>query len=125
MTVLFDLNVVLDVVLGREAWRAEADAIWDANRDGRIDAWMSAAALPTLFYVVRKQADLRVPTWRSRTASGPWRSYPLTARPWKWRRTCPVPTSRTICISPAPWKPASTPSSPATPRTSPVPRSWS
>jgi len=58
MTVLLDLNVALDALLGREPWRAEADAIWDANRDGRIDAWISAAALPTLFYVVRKQADL-------------------------------------------------------------------
>ena len=58
MTILLDLNVLLDALLGREPWRAEADAIWDANRDGRIDAWMSAAALPTLFCVVRKQADL-------------------------------------------------------------------
>ena len=58
MTILLDLNVVLDALLGREPWRAEADAIWDSNRDGRIDARMSAAALPTLFYVVRKQTDL-------------------------------------------------------------------
>jgi predicted nucleic acid-binding protein len=58
MKVLLDLNVVLDVLLGREPWRAEADAVWDANRDGRIDARMSAAALPTLFYIVRKQEDL-------------------------------------------------------------------
>ena len=58
MTVLLDLVVVLDAFLEREPWRAEADEIWDANRDGRIDAWMSAAALPTLFYVVRRQADL-------------------------------------------------------------------
>jgi predicted nucleic acid-binding protein len=58
MTVLLDLNVVLDTLLGREPWRAEADQIWEANRDGRIDGWLSAAAPPTLFYVVRKQADL-------------------------------------------------------------------
>jgi predicted nucleic acid-binding protein len=58
MTVLLDLNVVLDTLLEREPWRAEADEIWNANRDGRVDAWMSAAALPTLFYVMRKQADL-------------------------------------------------------------------
>jgi hypothetical protein len=31
VTVLLDLNVVLDALLGREPWRAEADAIWDAN----------------------------------------------------------------------------------------------
>ena len=56
MTVLLDLNVMLDTLLAREPWRAEADAIWDANREGRIDAWISAAALPTVFYVIRKQS---------------------------------------------------------------------
>jgi predicted nucleic acid-binding protein len=55
MTVLLDLNVLLDALLGREPWRAEADAIWDANREGRIGGRVSAAALPTLFYVIRKQ----------------------------------------------------------------------
>lgn len=58
MSVLLDLNVVLDVLLGRDPWRVDADRIWDANRDGKITAWLSAAAVPTLFYVVRKQADL-------------------------------------------------------------------
>ena len=58
MTVLLDLNVVLDTLLGREPWRAKADAIWDANRDRLMDGRMSAAALPTLFYIVRKQEDL-------------------------------------------------------------------
>jgi PIN domain-containing protein len=58
MTVLLDLNVVLDALLGREPWRAEADAIWDANRAGQVDARMSAASLPTLFDLVRKQEDL-------------------------------------------------------------------
>jgi predicted nucleic acid-binding protein len=57
MTILLDLNVLLDAFLGREPWRAEADAIWDANRDGRISGQLSAAALPTLFYVIRKQED--------------------------------------------------------------------
>jgi predicted nucleic acid-binding protein len=58
MTVLLDLNVLLDALLGREPWRAEADAIWDANREGRIGGRVSAAALPTLFYVIRKQEGL-------------------------------------------------------------------
>jgi predicted nucleic acid-binding protein len=58
MLVLLDLNVVLDTLLKRERWRAEADAIWDANRERRIGARMSAFALPILFYVVRKQTDL-------------------------------------------------------------------
>lgn len=58
MRVLLDLNVILDVLLERDPWRVEAEQIWDANRDGRIDAFVSAAGVPTIFYVVRKQADL-------------------------------------------------------------------
>jgi hypothetical protein len=49
MLVLLDLNVVLDTLLKREPWGAEGDAIWDANREGRIGARMSAFALPILF----------------------------------------------------------------------------
>ncbi len=58
MKILLDLNVVLDTFLGREPWKANSDAIWDANRNGQIDARISAASLPTLFYVIRKQEDL-------------------------------------------------------------------
>lgn len=58
MRALLDRNVILDVLLKRDPWRAEAEAIWDANRDGRFDAAVSAASLPTLFYVMRKQIDL-------------------------------------------------------------------
>lgn len=57
MRVLLDLNVILDFLLGREPWRVEADALWDANRDGRLAALLSAASPPTIFYVIRKQAD--------------------------------------------------------------------
>jgi predicted nucleic acid-binding protein len=58
MRALLDLNIILDVLLSRDPWRAEAEAIWDANRDGRFDAAVSAASLPTLFYIMRKQIDL-------------------------------------------------------------------
>ena len=58
MKVLLDLNVVLDVVLGREPWRAEADAIWDANRGAGSTLGCPPPRLPTLFYVVRKQEGL-------------------------------------------------------------------
>ena len=56
MNVFLDLNVVLDFLLQRSPWNAEADAIWEANRDGRINAAVSAAALPTIFYIVRRTA---------------------------------------------------------------------
>ncbi len=65
-----DLNVLLDLSLAREPWRAEAMSIWRANAEGRIEALISAASLPTLFYVARKTlgpaAGLRaVSAWAS------------------------------------------------------------
>lgn len=32
--------------------------IWDAHRNGQIKAFVAAFALPTIFYIVRKQAGL-------------------------------------------------------------------
>jgi hypothetical protein len=36
MNVLIDLNIVLDVILQRQPWLAEAAVIWDAHVQGRI-----------------------------------------------------------------------------------------
>lgn len=58
MTALLDLNVLLDLLLQRSPWDTDAEAIWDANLDGRIWAMTSAASIPTIFYLIRKQADL-------------------------------------------------------------------
>lgn len=49
-----DLNVLLDFSLAREPWWAEADAIWRANAEGRIEALISSASLPTVYYLARK-----------------------------------------------------------------------
>ena len=97
MTVLLDLNVVLDALLGREPWRAEADAIWDANKDGQVDARMSAAALPTLFYLALQAGRPgRVPTPAATNCLRSLGIVPVDrTTPGKWRRPCPVPTSRT------------------------------
>ena len=57
MKALLDLNVVLDVFLLRQPWLLEAGAIWEANRAGRISAYLSSASMPTIFYLVRKQLD--------------------------------------------------------------------
>ncbi|MBC7815676.1 MAG: PIN domain-containing protein [Planctomycetaceae bacterium] len=54
MNVLLDLNVVLDLLLQRAPWCVEAQAIWNAHHTGQITASISAASLPTIFYVVRR-----------------------------------------------------------------------
>jgi predicted nucleic acid-binding protein len=54
MRVLLDLNVVLDLFLVRKPWCDDSAAIWDANSQGQIGAFLSSASFPTLFYLVRK-----------------------------------------------------------------------
>jgi predicted nucleic acid-binding protein len=56
--VLLDINVVLDVFLARDPWLADSASVVQAGLDGRITAHLSAASLPTVFYLVRRNADL-------------------------------------------------------------------
>jgi predicted nucleic acid-binding protein len=55
--VLVDQNTVLDVFLNRSPWAADAAAVWQAQVDGRVRAYVAAFTFPTLFYIVRKQTD--------------------------------------------------------------------
>ena len=55
---LLDTNVLLDLFLNRLPWAADMAVIWDAHRQGQIGAFVAAFAVPTIFYIVRKQAGL-------------------------------------------------------------------
>jgi hypothetical protein len=44
MNVLADINILLDVFLNRTAWLADSAAVLQANHDGRITLYVSAAA---------------------------------------------------------------------------------
>lgn len=59
MKVLLDLNVILDVLLNRAPWMTESAATWDAHRGGEVVGHVAAFAVPTVFYVMRRQSDLR------------------------------------------------------------------
>jgi hypothetical protein len=54
MNVLLDLNIVLDVILQRQPWLAEATVIWDAHVQGRIRGHLVATSLTNLFYIARR-----------------------------------------------------------------------
>ena len=58
MKVLLDINVVLDVLLNRPPWVADASAVWSAHTHGQVEASLAAFSVPTLFYIVRRQTDL-------------------------------------------------------------------
>lgn len=55
---LLDTNVLLDLLLNRVPWAADAAVLWDAHRQGQIKLWIAAFSLPTIFYIVRKQAGI-------------------------------------------------------------------
>src|SRR5260370_30060636 len=55
---LLDISVILDLLLNRSPWAADAAFIWDAHRKGQIKALMAAFSLPTIFYIVRRHAGL-------------------------------------------------------------------
>lgn len=56
MRVLLDTNVVLDVLLDREPWNVQANAIWQAHLQNQIAAHMSATSVTDVFYVARRHA---------------------------------------------------------------------
>jgi predicted nucleic acid-binding protein len=53
MRVLLDTNVVLDVLLKREPWVAEAQILWQANDDGSVAGYVVATTLTNIFYIAR------------------------------------------------------------------------
>lgn len=54
MRVLLDTNVVLDVLLSREPWVAEAKALWQAIDDERLVGYLTASTITDIFYVARR-----------------------------------------------------------------------
>ncbi len=56
--VLCDLSVLLDLFLNRSPWAVETASLWQAHADGVIKGHVSAAGLPTLFYVMSRQLNL-------------------------------------------------------------------
>jgi predicted nucleic acid-binding protein len=58
MRVLLDTNVVLDVLLERDPWLEDAQALWQAVDDGQLTAYLPASVLTDIFYVARRLTDI-------------------------------------------------------------------
>ncbi len=54
MRVLFDSDVVLDLVLDREPFAEDAAALFELNERGRIRGYASGVTIVNVFYVTRK-----------------------------------------------------------------------
>jgi len=55
---LLDTNVVLDLLMNRPPWAADAAVIWEAHRQQQIRAWIAAFTVPTIYYIARKLAGI-------------------------------------------------------------------
>jgi predicted nucleic acid-binding protein len=54
MNVLLDTNIVLDVLLERAEWLAEAEIIWNASSDGRLCSHVTASSVTDVYYISRR-----------------------------------------------------------------------
>jgi len=55
MRILFDVNVVLDVLLDRSPHATTSAAVWAAVETGMAEGLLSANAVTTIHYLVRKE----------------------------------------------------------------------
>jgi predicted nucleic acid-binding protein len=55
--VLFDLNVVLDVLMRREPFFAGAARLWALAETGQIEGLVAGHSFTTLFYLYRRQSS--------------------------------------------------------------------
>ena len=52
--VLLDTNILLDLFLERPEFVRAAEEVWEANRLGRFEGYVSALTPPTIYYVGKK-----------------------------------------------------------------------
>jgi predicted nucleic acid-binding protein len=57
MRVLFDSDVVLDLLLERAPFAQDAAALFELHEQGRLDGYISGVTVVNVFYVTRKLKD--------------------------------------------------------------------
>ena len=57
MRVLIDTNVVLDVLLKRDPWAADAAEVWQLCTEGSLTGYLSASSFTDIFYIARRHTD--------------------------------------------------------------------
>ena len=59
MRILFDVNVVLDVLLDRAEWVAESAALLDLAERGKVNGYVAGHTVTTVHYIVARTAGRR------------------------------------------------------------------
>jgi predicted nucleic acid-binding protein len=57
--ILFDVNVVLDVLLDRAEWVAESAALLDLAERGKVNGYVAGHTVTTVHYIVARTAGRR------------------------------------------------------------------
>jgi predicted nucleic acid-binding protein len=57
MKLLFDTNVVLDVLLYRQPWVQTAQKLWAANDQQLLRGHLTATTITDIFYIARRQQN--------------------------------------------------------------------
>lgn len=60
MRVLLDTNIILDVLLDREPFVTDAQALFEAIEDRRVEGYVTATTLTDIFYIVRKSKGIQI-----------------------------------------------------------------
>lgn len=55
LQILFDVNVLLDYLLKRQPYYADAAYLWRAVASARIEGYIAATSLPTLWYLSQQE----------------------------------------------------------------------
>lgn len=55
MKLLLDINVILDVVLGREPWVQQAARLLSVVEEGRAQGYVAAHTITTIHYIVARE----------------------------------------------------------------------
>lgn len=64
LRVLLDTNVLLDVLLARQPWAADAERVLDALRSGPVRGGVAAHTVTTLYYIAARTMG-RAPAWQA------------------------------------------------------------
>jgi predicted nucleic acid-binding protein len=59
ITALVDTNILLDHLLDREPFRANAYTLVNACREGKFNGYIAAHSFPTIFYIMRKDFSVQ------------------------------------------------------------------
>jgi predicted nucleic acid-binding protein len=62
LSLLIDINVVLDVVLERAPWVGDATALFDLVARGQVPAYIAGHTVTTVHYIVERERDRRAAT---------------------------------------------------------------